>query len=90
MAAGTINPDEEEKEEEKEEVVPFVEEEKSELDNEIFEWHNKCREDPKSIIPDLEERLEQFCEDGITRRFDGRIIESREGVEAIKELIEFL
>lgn len=61
----------------------------SEIDREIFEWHNKLRQDPKVIIPDLEVMLEFF--DGMLLKRPGKVtLRTKEGVEAVKDAIHWL
>lgn len=51
--------------------------------------HNNIRENPKSLIPDLEEMLK--CFDGPLLKRDGKVtLRTKEGDNAVKEAIEYL
>ena len=61
----------------------------SEIDKQIFEYHNNIRKDPKMLIPDLEEMINQF--DGMLLKRPGKVtLRTKEGVDAVNEAIEFL
>ena len=61
----------------------------SQIDREIFEWHNNLRQNPKLLIPELEAMVDLF--DGMLLKRPGRVtLRTKEGSDAVKEAIEFL
>ena len=61
------------------------------MDRKIFELHNQLRENPLSMIPDLEIMATKYRENGDYVRGNHRpTMRTRDGVEAVKEAIEFL
>ena len=60
----------------------------AEVEHEIFEWLNKVRTDPKSLVAILQERYQTF-KDKMWRKGD-KWFNSREGDVAVKEAFEFL
>ena len=61
----------------------------SQLDKEIWEWHNRVRKDPKCLKPDLEALLEKF--DGMLLKRQGKVtLRTKEGAEAVQTAIQFL
>ncbi len=60
-----------------------------EIDKNIFAMHNNLRENPKSLIPDLQEMLNNF--DGMLLKREGKVtLRTKEGENAVKEAIEYL
>ena len=59
------------------------------IDRECWEVHNLVRQNPKSLIPDLEEMLTRFKGKFITDN-DGIRIQTKEGPKAVQEAIDFL
>lgn len=60
----------------------------SQHDKELFHLHNQIRQDPKSIIPDLENMIKQFENDIYLKRHGGRsTIKTKDGVQAVYECI---
>jgi len=60
-----------------------------EIDRAVFKLHNDLRENPKMLLPDLEEMTKQF--DGMLMKREGKVtLRTKEGVDAVKELIEYL
>lgn len=60
-----------------------------EIDREVFEMHNNLRQNPKMLIKDLEEMLDQF--DGMLLKREGKVtLRTKEGREAVDEAIKFL
>ena len=56
------------------------------IDQEIFEWHNNIRENPKLLVSDLQEMVEQF--DGKLLKRPGKVtLKTKEGAEAVNEAI---
>jgi hypothetical protein len=56
-------------------------------------WHNKIRNDPQSIIPELKKMLTYFGTGRYARHYSvpGKVtILTREGAPAVQELIDFL
>ena len=61
----------------------------SQADRDCFLWHNKVRENPQVIIPDLEAMLKKF--DGKKVKLsEGLNLVTQEGAPAVQEAIEFL
>ena len=61
----------------------------SQIDKEVFEWNNKCRTDPKCLIPHLQEMITQF--DGEIRKIPGGVnLRTKEGTAVVEELIAYL
>ena len=61
----------------------------AEIDKEIFALHNQIRQDPKSIVPDLEQMLDSFENEVFLIRDGGRAkIKTKEGAKAVQEAIE--
>jgi len=61
----------------------------SDLDKAIFELHNDLRKNPKGFVPELEAMLELF--DGNLLKREGKVtLRTKEGMEAVKEAIQFL
>lgn len=58
------------------------------VEAEIFEWLNKVRTEPKSVVPILQERYQTF-KDKAYKKGD-KWFQSREGDVAVKEAFEFL
>ncbi len=58
------------------------------VEDEIFQWLNKVRTDPKSLVPILQERYQTF-KDKAYKKGD-KWFQSREGDVAVKEAFEFL
>ena len=51
--------------------------------------HNKIRQNPKSLIPDLEEMMNKF--DGLLLKVEGKVtLRTKEGAAAVREAIDFL
>ena len=61
----------------------------SEVDKKIWTLHNEIRRDPKVLIPDLQQMLEQF--DGMLLKRQGKVtLRTKEGKDAVQEAINFL
>ena len=62
-----------------------------EFDREIFDWHNKVRSNPSSIVPELEKHAANFTKELYLNRSDGRpTLQTKEGIVAVKEAIAIL
>lgn len=59
----------------------------AEVEQDILEWINRCRVNPKVLVPHLEERLATF-KDKAWKRGD-KWVNSREGAAAVQEAIAF-
>lgn len=62
--------------------------EPTQIEEEIFQWLNKLRTDPKSLVPILQERYQTF-KDKAFKKGD-KWFQTREGDVAVKEAFEFL
>jgi len=61
----------------------------SEVDKQIFAMHNNLRENPKSLVHDLQEMMNSF--DGLLLKREGKVtLRTKEGEHAVKEAIEYL
>ena len=61
----------------------------SQLDKEVFEWHNNVRTNPTCLVPHLEDMLTKF--DGMILKREGGInLRTNEGAAVVQELIDFL
>ena len=59
------------------------------LDQEIFQQLNKLRADPRSFIPSLQTLITKF-EGDVLKREGKTNLRTNEGVNAVKEAIEYL
>ena len=62
----------------------------SEVDKALFELHNKVRADPNFIVPELEKMLGMFDKDIYLKREGRSTIQTKDGVQGVKEAIHFL
>ena len=62
----------------------------SDFDLAVHAYHNQVRQDPKSMIPKLEEMLTWFEGNDMHRPGNPVILRTNEGPAAINELIGFL
>lgn len=61
------------------------------MDREIFELHNMIRQNPQSVLGDLQDMLNMFEKDVDFVRGEGRsTLRTNEGIAAVEDAIEFI
>ena len=62
-----------------------------EIDRHIFDLHNELRQNPKVVILDLQEKLKDYENEFYLKRSDDRTtLQTKDGVKAVYEAIEYL